>query len=94
MTDIKMSELSKRLRIKAAMINAGERIEWGSETSLMDLAALHIEKLEEENERLRAVLTNIIYDQLKQNPFYNQEGSQINSAMQEAIIRVRAIAEG
>lgn len=50
-----MSELTKQLRIKAGMINLGERIEWGSETALMETAANRIDHLEAELAQLRAV---------------------------------------
>ena len=49
-----MSELTKQLRIKAGMINLGERIEWGSETALMETAANRIDHLEAELAKLRA----------------------------------------
>ena len=45
--------LSRDLRIKASMINLGERIAWGSDTALMDAAADRIDALEAECERLR-----------------------------------------
>lgn len=38
-------ELSKRLRIKAAMIEMGERIAWGSDSALMREAADLIDQL-------------------------------------------------
>ena len=41
-----MSDLPKRLRIKASMIQLGERIAWGSETELMHEAADRIAELE------------------------------------------------
>lgn len=40
-----MSDLPKRLRIKASMIALGERIAWGSDTALMEEAADAIEAL-------------------------------------------------
>lgn len=40
-----MSDLPKRLRIKASMIALGERIAWGSDTALMEEAADVIEAL-------------------------------------------------
>ena len=40
-----MSDLPKRLRIKASMIALGERIPWGSDTALMEEAADMIEAL-------------------------------------------------
>ena len=43
-----MSELPKKLRIKATMIELGERIAWGSEAALMHEAADKIEALEAE----------------------------------------------
>lgn len=42
----KHTALAKNLRIKSDMINMGERIQWGSETALMDEAATTIEHLE------------------------------------------------
>ncbi len=40
-----MTDLPKRLRIKASMIALGERIPWGSDTALMEEAADMIEAL-------------------------------------------------
>lgn len=40
-----MSDLPKRLRIKAGMIKFGERIAWGSDTAIMEEAADVIEAL-------------------------------------------------
>lgn len=40
------STLPQKLRMKADMINMGERIAWGSETALMFEAADYIESLE------------------------------------------------
>jgi hypothetical protein len=42
----KHTALTKHLRIKSDMINMGERIQWGSETAIMDEAATTIEHLE------------------------------------------------
>lgn len=42
-----MSRLVNQLRVKAGVIEMGERIEWGSDTALMRDAADRIEKLEE-----------------------------------------------
>lgn len=39
-----MSDLPKQLRIKAGMINMGERIAWGSDSALMGQAADLIEQ--------------------------------------------------
>jgi hypothetical protein len=43
-----MNTLSERLRIKASMIDYGERIAWGSETAIMREAADKIEELQAE----------------------------------------------
>ena len=56
-----MSELTKQLRIKAGMINLGERIEWGSETALMETAANRIDHLEAELAKLRAGQEPVAY---------------------------------
>lgn len=56
-----MSDLPKQLRIKAGMIHMGERIAWGSDTTLMEEAADLIEQLQNENEQMRfqvEMLTN------------------------------------
>ena len=50
--------LSRDLRIKASMINLGERIAWGSETALMDAAADRIDALEAENARLERLVSH------------------------------------
>ena len=41
-----MKDLPNKLRIKASMIELGERIAWGSEAGLMKEAANKIEELE------------------------------------------------
>lgn len=51
-----MSDLPKRLRIKASMIALGERIAWGSDTALMEEAADVIEALSE-RDKPRDLLT-------------------------------------
>ena len=43
-----MKDLPNKLRIKASMIELGERIAWGSEAVLMKEAANKIEELEAE----------------------------------------------
>lgn len=45
-------DLAERLRIKADMINLGEKIAWGSETALMDEAADRITALQAQNRKL------------------------------------------
>lgn len=66
-----MSDLPKRLRIKASMIALGERIAWGSDTALMEEAAdaiealsasvenhqLHMLGIARDRDQLRALLT-------------------------------------
>ena len=66
-----MSDLPKRLRIKASMIALGERIPWGSDTALMEEAAdmiealsasvenhqLHMLGMARDRDQLRAMLT-------------------------------------
>ena len=66
-----MSDLPKRLRIKASMIALGERIPWGSDTALMEEAAdmiealsasvenhqLHMLGMARERDQMRAMLT-------------------------------------
>lgn len=42
-----MSDLPKRLRIKADMIRMGEKISYGTDSALMDEAADEIERLRE-----------------------------------------------
>lgn len=63
-----MSELTKKLRIKAGMINLGERIEWGSETALMETAADRIDHLEAELAKLRAVLDGFVLVPVEPTP--------------------------
>ena len=48
--------LPEQLRIKANMISLGEKIAWGSETSLMLEAADKIEALEEELRKLKTLV--------------------------------------
>ena len=47
MTEYKLDTLPKQLRIKSNMIYLGERIAFGSECELMDVAANEIEHLRE-----------------------------------------------
>ena len=49
-----MSDLPKQLRIKAGMIHMGERIAWGSDTTLMEEAADLIEQQAAEIDALKA----------------------------------------
>ena len=49
-----MSDLPKRLRIKAGVMNMGERIAWGSDTALMEEAAKLIEQQQAEIDELKA----------------------------------------
>lgn len=62
-----MSDLPKRLRIKASMIALGERIAWGSDTALMEEAADVIEALSEsvENHQLHMLGMARDRDQLR-----------------------------
>ena len=53
-----MSTLIKRLRVKAGVMEMGERIAWGSETSLMREAAEKIEELEAKQEKIIAEIKN------------------------------------
>ena len=45
--------LSEQLRIKAGMMQMGEKIAWGSDTALMEQAADEIDRLEAELAQLR-----------------------------------------
>ena len=51
-----MNDLPKRLDIKAGMMEMGEKIAWGSDTSLMREAAAKIRALQATNDRLRGEL--------------------------------------
>jgi hypothetical protein len=53
-----MSDLVKRLTIKAGVMEMGEKIAWGSDTSLMREAADRIEELETEIKLLSEGVTN------------------------------------
>lgn len=50
--------LAKSLRIKAGCISMGEMIAWGSDSALMDQAAVFVEKQAAEIERLKADLAH------------------------------------
>lgn len=52
-----MSDLPKRLDIKAGVMEKGEKIAWGSDTALMREAADKIRALQSENTRLKAELS-------------------------------------
>ncbi|WP_455233485.1 hypothetical protein [Geopseudomonas aromaticivorans] len=54
-----MSDIVKRLLIKAGMMEMGERIAWGSDTALMREAAAKIEALTAERNALQARLDEI-----------------------------------
>ena len=60
MTEYKLDTLPKQLRIKSNMIYLGERIAFGSECELMDIAANEIECLLKERDRYREALEVII----------------------------------
>lgn len=53
MTHNTREELIKELRMVANMINMGERIQWGRETTLMDKAADMLETLHQEPQKAR-----------------------------------------
>lgn len=61
-----MSDLPKRLRIKAGMIQLGEKIAWGSDTELMYEAADRIETLESnlEAEREKVRVLRVALDEI------------------------------
>lgn len=54
-----MSDIVKRLEIKAGVMEMGERIAWGSDTALMREAAAHITTLTAEVARLTAELAEV-----------------------------------
>ena len=54
-----MSDLVKRLTIKAGVMEMGERIAWGSDTALMREAANHIEQLKAKADRYEKALKEI-----------------------------------
>ena len=66
MTEIKndygldMSKLVNQLRVKAGVMETGERIAWGSDTALMRGAADRIEKLERKLEDIVSELEHMI----------------------------------
>lgn len=53
MTPNTREELIKELRMVANMINMGERIQWGRETTLMDRSADMLETLHQELQKAR-----------------------------------------
>ena len=54
-----MSDLPKRLRIKAGVINMGGRIAWGSDTALMEEAAKLIEEQQAEANALKTEVSEL-----------------------------------
>ena len=72
-----MSDLPKKLRIKAGVINMGERIAWGSETALMEEAADLIEQQQAEVDRLSRLHDEWcqVFDQLEEYARANNIGS-------------------
>jgi transposase len=52
-------DLVKRLTIKAGVMEMGEKIDWGSDTSLMREAAARIEELEQKLARAAKALERI-----------------------------------
>ena len=77
-----MSDLPKRLRIKAGMIALGERIAWGSDTALMEEAANVIEALSAsvENHQLHMLGMARDRDQLRAMLSEQQQASAAQSA--------------
>ena len=55
-----MTDLPKKLRIKAGVINMGGRIAWGSETALMEEAADLIEQQQAEIDALKAHVERLL----------------------------------
>ena len=60
MIEYELETLPKQLRTKSSMVYLGERIAFGSECELMDIAANEIEKLKAERDRYREALKDII----------------------------------
>jgi hypothetical protein len=71
MTEIKndygldMSKLVNQLRVKAGVMEAGDRIAWGSDTVLMREAADRIEKLERKLEDIASELEHMIIKEIR-----------------------------
>ncbi|PKF72700.1 hypothetical protein CW360_03015 [Pseudomonas fluvialis] len=78
-----MSDLPKRLRIKASMIALGERIAWGSDTALMEEAADAIEALKASIENHQLHMLGIARDR-----------DQLRARLAELEAREPAIPEG
>lgn len=55
-----MSDLVKRLNIKAGVMEMGEMIAWGSDTALMREAASYIEELESKLEERKATCIKLV----------------------------------
>ena len=74
-----MSDLPKRLRIKASMIALGERIAWGSDTALMEEAADVIEALSAsiENHQLHMLGMARDRDQLRALLAQRERGGEV-----------------
>jgi hypothetical protein len=58
-------DLVKRLTIKAGVMEMGEKIAWGSDTSLMREAAKRIEELEAKLERISEEWAGAVYGDLE-----------------------------
>lgn len=80
-----MNELSKQLRIKADMIEMGERIAWGSDSRLMREAADALEQTE--RKVLYDALDRIGWDEINAYLDNLREGQAINEDAGGFLIR-------
>ncbi|MFC4699344.1 hypothetical protein ACFO4O_04120 [Glaciecola siphonariae] len=82
-----MNDLVKQLRIKAGVIEMGERISFGSETSLMFKAADEIEKLKND-------ISVMIQKAASKNlPAYREQSQKMLAAIEENEKQAKRIAE-
>jgi chromosome segregation ATPase len=84
-----MTDLPKRLRIKAGMIQLGERIAWGSDAEIMEEAADEIERI---NESLRVEFSALRQQEVEIHEF-REERDTIRKQLSEArelLIRYRS----
>lgn len=101
-----MSDLPKRLRIKASMIALGERIAWGSDTAIMEEAAdmiesliasienhqLHMLGMARDRDQLRAMLAAIKGQELRADPVKAQLLEALEAS--NALLRIKRHACG
>lgn len=100
-----MNDIVNRLRIKADVIHMGERIAWGSDTSIMHEAATYIENLEKKYEELQKSFVEaqeVIYEthaiivdtpEINMQNFSDDDVNNLNEGVTMAFNRLNSYTE-